>query len=90
MIAETYDRKIDIWSLGCVLIEMVTAMQPWSEIDFPSSFSALFHIAKHDSRPRIPEHLSPELNEFIRLCLTRNPVERPDARELLSTVFLSK
>ena len=31
-----YDSKIDIWSVGCVLSEMLTAKRPWhGSADFP-------------------------------------------------------
>ena len=28
--------KADIWSLGCVFIEMLTGQQPWADEDFVS------------------------------------------------------
>jgi len=32
-----YDIKIDIWSVGCVVHEMWTALRPWAEVDFLSA-----------------------------------------------------
>lgn len=39
-----YSRKVDIWSLGCVIIEMATAKTPWAECNFTNPFRALYHI----------------------------------------------
>eukprot|EP01084_Bolivina_argentea_P106356 190345_1 len=47
----TYDLKIDIWSTGCVMIEMATAQRPWNEINFKSPFQALYHIGNTDAIP---------------------------------------
>lgn len=71
MTCSTYDRKVDIWSLGCVIIEMTTAKMPWSECEFPSPFSALFHIGSCGSIPKFPETLSGNCKDFLRACLTR-------------------
>jgi serine/threonine protein kinase len=31
-----YSAKVDIWSLGCVFIEMFTGQRPWEQDDFVS------------------------------------------------------
>jgi len=78
-----YDSKVDIWSLGCVLIEMASGKPPWSECNFENPFRALYHIGNSNSIPKIPESLSPEAKEFIQYCLQRNPDERPSAEKCL-------
>jgi len=78
-----YDTKVDIWSLGCVIIEMTTAKPPWSEQNFENPFRALYHIGNSGAIPKLPENLSETGNEFIRLCLQRDPEKRPSASELL-------
>lgn len=83
-----YDRKVDIWSLGCVMIEMATAKLPWHECNFENPFQSLFHIGNSDATPNIPDHLSIPCKDFVRQCLTRNPAKRPDAEELLRHEFL--
>lgn len=83
-----YDYKVDIWSLGCVVIEMASAKAPWSECNFESSFQALYHIGSTNSYPIIPAHLSDEARSFVSVCLTRNPAQRPNAATLLKHPFV--
>jgi serine/threonine protein kinase len=42
-----YNAKIDVWSMGCVMLEMATAKDPWSEHKFANTFSAMYFIGKH-------------------------------------------
>ncbi|KAK7252844.1 hypothetical protein RIF29_37081 [Crotalaria pallida] len=74
---------IDIWSLGCTIIEMFTGKPPWSEYE---GAAAMFKVMK--DTPPIPEALSPEGKDFLRLCFKRNPAERPTASMLLDHRFL--
>ncbi|CAJ1942745.1 unnamed protein product [Sphenostylis stenocarpa] len=74
---------IDIWSLGCTIIEMFTGKPPWSEYE---GAAALFKVMKET--PPIPETLSPEGKDFLRCCFKRNPAERPTAAVLLEHRFL--
>lgn len=74
---------IDIWSLGCTIIEMFTGKPPWSEYE---GAAALFKVMK--DTPPIPETLSPEGKDFLRCCFKRNPAERPTAAVLLEHRFL--
>jgi len=82
-----YGSKADIWSLGCVLIEMGTASNPWGEFDNP--FSAMVRIAMSDETPPIPDHLSEVCRSFITACTFRSPEERLGAVELLDHPFVA-
>ena len=48
--------------------------------------AAMFKVMK--DTPPIPETLSAEGKDFLRLCFTRNPAERPSASMLLDHRFL--
>ncbi|CAN1221249.1 Mitogen-activated protein kinase kinase kinase 5 [Linum grandiflorum] len=76
---------VDIWSLGCTIIEMFTGKPPWSEFE---GAAAMFKVIK-DS-PAVPETLSPEGKDFLIWCFKRNPAERPSACLLLEHRWLKQ
>ncbi|KAI8542211.1 hypothetical protein RHMOL_Rhmol08G0120400 [Rhododendron molle] len=75
---------VDIWSLGCTIIEMLNGKPPWSEYE---GAAAMFKVLRET--PPIPEILSPEGKDFLRCCFHRNPADRPSAVKLLDHRFLS-
>ncbi|KAL8528649.1 hypothetical protein ACS0TY_006190 [Phlomoides rotata] len=75
---------VDIWSLGCTIIEMMNGKPPWSEYE---GAAALFKVLKES--PPIPETLSAEGKDFLQRCFRRNPAERPTASELLDHPFVN-
>lgn len=76
---------VDIWSLGCTVLEMATAKPPWSQYE---GIAAMFKIGNSKDLPPIPDHLSEEGKDFIRRCLQREPSRRPTAAELLQHPFV--
>ncbi|MED6185306.1 hypothetical protein PIB30_055820 [Stylosanthes scabra] len=74
---------IDIWSLGCTIIEMFNGKPPWSEYE---GAAAMFKVMS--DTPPIPETLSSDGKDFLRCCFKRNPAERPTAAMLLEHRFL--
>ncbi|CAH9100420.1 unnamed protein product [Cuscuta epithymum] len=74
---------VDIWSLGCTVIEMFTGQPPWSDLSW---VQAMFSVL--NKSPPIPETLSSEGKHFIGCCLQRNPADRPSAAMLLDHPFL--
>lgn len=83
-----YGRKADIWSIGCLLIEMVTGNPPWGKLD--NYMEALYKIGKSSDIPEIPTNITAELSELINLCLKRDPKERADVHTLLNHSFLKQ
>lgn len=77
----------DIWSLGCIIIEMLTGRPPWSEYSSKSS-EIIKIISIQGMLPKIPK-VSQDIREFIKLCLVREPEKRLTARQLLGHSFIS-
>ena len=78
---EDVNYMIDIWSLGITLIEFTQMEPPYHEM---SPMRVLLKIQKSDP-PHLdrPSKWSKEFNDFVRLCLTKDPQQRPRAEELL-------
>ena len=73
---------VDIWSLGCVILEMVTGRRPWAHLD--NEWAIMYNIAQGNA-PQLPgkDQLSLEGIEFLRICFLRDPNKRATATELL-------
>ncbi|VFQ92374.1 unnamed protein product [Cuscuta campestris] len=80
-----YSLAVDIWSLGCTVLEMATSKPPWSQYE---GVAAIFKIGNSKDMPDIPDHLSTEAKSFVRLCLQRDPSARPTASQLLEHPFV--
>uniref|UniRef100_A0A4W3H2Z5 Mitogen-activated protein kinase kinase kinase 4 n=1 Tax=Callorhinchus milii TaxID=7868 RepID=A0A4W3H2Z5_CALMI len=82
---EGHGRAADIWSLGCVLVEMVTGKRPWHE--YEHNFQIMYKVGM-GHKPPIPERLSPEGKDFLSHCLESEPKHRWTASELLDHPFV--
>ncbi|KAG2561626.1 hypothetical protein PVAP13_8KG169204 [Panicum virgatum] len=80
-----YSLSVDIWSLGCTILEMATAKPPWSQYE---GVAAIFKIGNSKEIPDIPDHLSSEAKSFLKLCLQRDPAARPTAAQLMDHPFV--
>jgi serine/threonine protein kinase len=54
-----HGKPIDIWSLGCCVIEMLTSKPPWSE--YGNDSKTIMKVIVQEGRPpKYPENISPE------------------------------
>ncbi|KAG9124161.1 hypothetical protein FRC07_012619 [Ceratobasidium sp. 392] len=79
--------KSDIWSLGCVVIELLTGRPPYGDI--PNGLTVMFRIVD-DEGPPIPEGFSPMLRNFLELCFNKDPNLRPSAAILFEHPWLKQ
>lgn len=66
-----YSAKVDIWSLGCVVLEMFAGRRPWSKEE---AIGAIFKLGSLSQAPPIPEdvavNISPAALAFMYDCFT--------------------
>ncbi|OUM67554.1 hypothetical protein PIROE2DRAFT_39944, partial [Piromyces sp. E2] len=79
-----YSAKVDIWSLGCVVLEMFTGVHPWKQFD---EIQTVMYNLGMMNKPYIPKRLSPESQNLLNICLDVNPEKRPTAKQLLAHSF---
>jgi serine/threonine protein kinase len=76
----------DIWSVGCVIIELVTGKPPYHDIP---KMGAMYKIVM-DDHPPIPVGLTSSCMDFLMFCFKKDPGLRKGATELLKHPWISK
>ena len=82
----SYGTKVDIWSLGCTIVEM-HGLLPWDVGGEP--WQVMYHITNTDKSPVIPKDISPQLESFLQLCFMRDANKRPSASALLTRSYIT-
>jgi mitogen-activated protein kinase kinase kinase len=66
-----YSAKVDIWSLGCVVLEMFAGRRPWSKEE---AVGAIYKLGSLNQAPPIPDDVSrvvgPAALSFMYDCFT--------------------
>lgn len=73
-----YDAKSDMWSLGCILYELVTFRPPFTAQDM----KGLYKKVTRGQYSRIPETYSQDLSDVISALLQVHPRNRPSVDQL--------
>ncbi|KAK4548092.1 hypothetical protein LTR36_010812 [Oleoguttula mirabilis] len=84
-----YTKKADIWSLGCLIVEMFTGSHPHPNC---TQLQAIFKIGGASTnavaaRPDMPEVASEEAREFLARTFEIEHERRPSAEELMGYAF---
>ncbi|QLG73664.1 hypothetical protein HG535_0F01750 [Zygotorulaspora mrakii] len=77
-------EKADIWSTGCVVIEMFTGKHPFPDF---SQMQAIFKIGT-STTPEIPSWATEQSRDFLEKAFLLDYKKRPSAAELLQHKWL--
>ncbi|RKP02972.1 hypothetical protein CXG81DRAFT_29392 [Caulochytrium protostelioides] len=84
---ERYDERVDIYSFGMVILEIVTRDFPYSECHNQAQiYRKVTSGIKPAALTRVQD---PEIRAFIELCTEFDPHRRPTAASLLEHPFLA-
>jgi len=81
--SSSYNSQVDVWSLGCLVFELVTWTLPFSQ-----------HTKSRDQQQRegpvfpITPEVPGDVKHFIRYCLVYDPALRPSAQDLAKHVLI--
>jgi serine/threonine protein kinase len=97
---EAYDTKVDIWSLGILVYEMLLGRTPFAlmikanryqdQHELMQAISEVVKVASSEQNDRIdyPDSVPPAAKDFIQSCLQRDPAKRPSALQAMSLEFV--
>ncbi|CAN6906292.1 unnamed protein product [Brassica oleracea] len=76
-----YNQKVDVYSFGIVLWELITGLLPFQNM---TAVQAAFAVVNRGVRPTVPNDCLPVLSEIMTRCWDANPEVRPCFLEVVS------
>jgi serine/threonine protein kinase len=96
---QMYGMKADIWSVGCVAVQMATGNPPWKQLGFTNPVALFQHMISTKGAPMMELEGSPGLADgcqqvllfrsLVETCFERQPEGRPTAGALLVDSFFA-
>ncbi|KAF8409256.1 hypothetical protein HHK36_005330 [Tetracentron sinense] len=78
-----YGRKVDVYSFGLVLWEMVAGTIPYEDM---TPIQAAFAVVNKNLRPVIPVNCPPSLRALIEQCWALQPEKRPESWQIVKVL----
>ncbi|XP_055344537.1 uncharacterized protein LOC129592506 [Paramacrobiotus metropolitanus] len=97
--ASRRNKRLDVWSLGCVVLEVVN--RGWPEyfktdyqgqrvkLEMDNVVGLLCVVIEQEGSPEISDALPEAVRSFIEKCLVREPRNRPKVEDLKGHEFLT-
>ena len=79
----SYNYKSDIWSLGCVLYEIITLNLPFS-----NNLGDLYKNIMKGEIKKIPDRYSNDLDNIVHVLIQVNQDKRPSCKDLLNNPII--
>ncbi len=76
----------DIWSVGCMVIELLSGKPPYFDLDRTTAF---FKIVM-DPHPPLPQGISALCQDFLMQCFQKEPSLRKSADELMKHPWITQ
>lgn len=80
-----YNARSDVWSLGCVLYEMITLRHAFEAANMRSLVMKIIR----GQYPPINPRFSYELKKLVAECFKREPTKRPSVNAILRKPFVN-
>jgi len=79
--------KVDVWSIGCIITEILSGVFPWSNLTKNPTYVESFLIHKKPfPMPKEIEEKYPDFKDILEKCFKINPLERCSCQDLLDFI----
>ena len=68
---KVYDSKVDVWSLGIFILELVNGEPPYIK---ESKQNRILYKIQKNKAPTLPKKCSKEFKDFAKKCLVKDPL----------------